>query len=38
VLAQACGVLIVILSMGGSLWIMASLNHNVMPMDLQMRR
>ena len=40
VLALAFGVLIVILLMGGSLWIMASLNHNVTPMDqiMQMRR
>jgi cytochrome o ubiquinol oxidase subunit IV len=32
-LALAFGVLIVILPMGGSLWIMANLNHNLMPMD-----
>ena len=33
VLALAFGVLIVVLLMGGSLWIMANLNHNMMPMD-----
>ena len=33
VLALAFGVLIVMLVMGGSLWIMANLNHNMMPMD-----
>jgi hypothetical protein len=33
VLALAFGVLIVLLVMGGSLWIMANLNHNMMPMD-----
>ena len=40
VLALAFGVLIVILVMGGSLWIMANLNHNMMPMDqiMQMQR
>jgi cytochrome o ubiquinol oxidase subunit IV len=40
VLALAFGVLIVILVMGGSLWIMANLNHNMMPMDqiTQMQR
>jgi cytochrome o ubiquinol oxidase operon protein cyoD len=40
VLALAFGVLIVILLMGGSLWIMAHLNHNMMPMDqlMQMQR
>jgi cytochrome o ubiquinol oxidase operon protein cyoD len=39
-LALAFGVLIVILLMGGSLWIMANLNHNMMPMDqiMQMQR
>jgi cytochrome o ubiquinol oxidase operon protein cyoD len=37
VLALAFGVLIVILLMGGSLWIMANLNHNMMPMDQIMR-
>jgi cytochrome o ubiquinol oxidase operon protein cyoD len=40
VLALAFGVLIVFLVIGGSLWIMANLNHNVMPMDqlMQMQR
>ena len=40
VLALAFGVLIVVLVMGGSLWIMANLNHNMMPMDqfMQMQR
>ena len=40
VLALAFGVLIVILLLGGSLWIMANLNHNMMPMDqiMQMQR
>jgi cytochrome o ubiquinol oxidase subunit IV len=40
VMALAFGVLIVVLLMGGSLWIMANLNHNVMPMDqlIQMQR
>jgi cytochrome o ubiquinol oxidase operon protein cyoD len=40
VLALAFGVLIVFLVMGGSLWIMANLNHNMMPMDqiMQMQR
>ncbi len=39
-MALAFGVLIVVLLMGGSLWIMANLNHNVMPMDqlIQMQR
>ena len=37
VLALAFGVLIVILVIGGSLWIMANLNHNIMPMDQLMR-
>ena len=37
VLALAFGVLIVILVIGGSLWIMANLNHNMMPMDLLMQ-
>ena len=32
VLALAFGILIVMLLMGGSLWIMANLNHNMMPM------
>jgi cytochrome o ubiquinol oxidase subunit IV len=40
VLALAFGVLIVLLLMTGSLWIMAHLNHNMMPMDqiMQMQR
>jgi cytochrome o ubiquinol oxidase subunit IV len=40
VLALAFGVLIVMLVMSGSLWIMANLNHNMMPMDqlMQMQR
>ena len=40
VLALAFGVLIVVLVMGGSLWIMDNLNHNMMPMDqlMQMQR
>jgi cytochrome o ubiquinol oxidase operon protein cyoD len=40
VLALAFGLLIVILVMAGSLWIMANLNHNMMPMDqlMQMQR
>jgi cytochrome o ubiquinol oxidase operon protein cyoD len=40
VLALAFGILIVILVMGGSLWIMTNLNHNMMPMDqlMQMQR
>ena len=33
VLALAFGVLIVLLVMAGSLWIMANLNHNMVPMD-----
>jgi cytochrome o ubiquinol oxidase subunit IV len=33
VMALAFGVLIVLLLMTGSLWIMAHLNHNMMPMD-----
>ena len=33
ILALAFGVLIVTLIIGGSLWIMANLNHNMMPMD-----
>jgi cytochrome o ubiquinol oxidase operon protein cyoD len=40
VLALAFGILIVVLLMSGSLWIMANLNHNMMPMDqiMQMQR
>ena len=37
ILALAFGLLIVILVIGGSLWIMANLNHNMMPMDQLMR-
>lgn len=40
VMALAFGLLIIILVIGGSLWIMANLNHNMMPMDqlMQMQR
>jgi cytochrome o ubiquinol oxidase subunit IV len=40
VMALAFGVLIVVLVIGGSLWIMANLNDNMMPMDqlMQMQR
>jgi cytochrome o ubiquinol oxidase operon protein cyoD len=40
VLALAFGLLIVFLVIGGSLWIMSHLNHNMMPMDqiMQMQR
>jgi cytochrome o ubiquinol oxidase operon protein cyoD len=40
VMALAFGVLIVLLIMTGSLWIMAHLNHNMMPMQqiMQMQR
>ena len=40
VMALAFGVLIVVLVVGGSLWIMANLNNNMMPMDqiMQMQR
>ena len=37
ILALAFGVLIVILLIGGSLFIMINLNHNMMPMDQLMR-
>jgi cytochrome o ubiquinol oxidase operon protein cyoD len=37
VLALAFGMLIVFLVIGGSLWIMAHLNQNMMPMDQLMR-
>ncbi len=37
VMALAFGLLIVFLVIGGSLWIMANLNHNMMPMDQLMR-
>ena len=33
VMALAFGLLIVFLVIGGSLWIMANLNHNMMPME-----
>jgi cytochrome o ubiquinol oxidase subunit IV len=36
-LALAFGVLIVFLVIGGSLWIMANLNHNMLPVDQIMR-
>ncbi len=36
-LALAFGTLIVLLIMAGSIWIMAHLNHNMMPMDQIMR-
>ena len=40
VMALAFGVLIVFLIIAGSLWIMAHMNHNMMPMDqiMQMQR
>ncbi len=40
VMALAFGVLIVLLLIAGSLWIMAHMNHNMMPMDqiMQMQR
>jgi cytochrome o ubiquinol oxidase subunit IV len=40
VMALAFGLLIVILVIAGSLWIMANLNHNMMPMDqiMEMQR
>jgi cytochrome o ubiquinol oxidase subunit IV len=37
VLALAFGILIVVLVIGGTLWIMANLNHNMMPMDQLMK-
>ena len=37
VLALAFELLIVVLVVGGSLWIMANLNHNMMPMDQLMQ-
>ena len=37
VMALAFGLMIVFLVIGGSLWIMANLNHNMMPMDQLMR-
>ena len=38
VLALAFGVLIVLLVIGGSVWIIGHLNHNMMPMDEVMQR
>jgi cytochrome o ubiquinol oxidase subunit IV len=38
VLALAFGVLIVLLLLAGSLWIMANLNHNMAPMEMQPER
>jgi cytochrome o ubiquinol oxidase subunit IV len=40
VMALAFGVLIVLLLLAGSLWIMAHMNHNMMPVDqlMQMQR
>jgi len=40
VMALAFGLLIVFLVIGGSLWIIANLNHNMLPMDqiMQMQR
>jgi cytochrome o ubiquinol oxidase operon protein cyoD len=37
VMALAFGVLIVLLLIGGSLWIMDHMNHNMLPMDEIMR-
>jgi cytochrome o ubiquinol oxidase subunit IV len=37
VLALAFGILIVVLVVGGSLWIMANLNQNMLPMDQMMQ-
>lgn len=37
VMALAFGVLIVILVLGGSLWIMGHLDHNMMPIDQMMK-
>jgi cytochrome o ubiquinol oxidase operon protein cyoD len=37
VMALAFGILIVVLVIGGSIWIMDNLNHNMMPMDQLMR-
>ena len=38
VLALAFGVLIVLLVIGGTVWIIGHLNHNMMPMDQVMQR
>ena len=37
ILALAFGILIVILVVGGSLWIMDHLNHNMLPMEQLMK-
>jgi cytochrome o ubiquinol oxidase operon protein cyoD len=37
ILALAFGIMIVILVVGGSLWIMTNLNHNMLPMDQLMK-
>jgi cytochrome o ubiquinol oxidase operon protein cyoD len=37
VLALAFGILVVFLLVGGSIWIMSSMQHNMMPMDQLMR-
>ena len=37
ILALAFGIMIVILVVAGSLWIMANLNHNMLPMDQLMK-
>ena len=37
IMALAFGVLIVLLLIGGSLWIMGHMNHNMLPMDEIMR-
>jgi cytochrome o ubiquinol oxidase operon protein cyoD len=37
IMALAFGVLIVLLLLAGSFWIMANLNHNMMPIDQIMR-
>jgi len=37
VMALAFGVLIVLLVMGGSLWIMSRMNHNMEPMQNMMQ-
>ena len=37
VMALAFGVMIVVLLIGGSLWIMSHLNHNMMPVEQMMR-
>jgi cytochrome o ubiquinol oxidase subunit IV len=37
IMALAFGVLIVLLLLVGSLWIMANLNHNMMPVDQMMQ-